>query len=255
MIDTLIAVLNHGGAAVILISIFGVSMAQFALSQERYEKKLSGEIESPDDLIWWQDLQELGFEAHLRDGHTYRSSGRMGDVGWRRMIGNQATDIVTGKELTTALNDHLRDIRDGVVDDLHAHQLVDWSPLDKAYQLKLLNDSVWQWNAKSEGLSNAWHRISSPLYLVFEDLTSVYAALDGHLKIIRDRQKRAQEVRNATRDGYQLSELEMGGSGGSSDLKVFLSHRCSRCGVGVAKLGGGICASCDAILGHVGPRV
>ena len=187
--------LLQAGAALLLIAIFGVAAATFALRHERAggRKALPDGRKKPGDpkadpyaIVWWQNLQDLGYEFHLVNGEVWR-----GRITWHRYPdGADESDVVPMKHWDK-LDAYRRRIewKEPEIWALHAHVLVDWSPLERAWQLKLLNGSVWQFNTKSEGLgennSMAWHRISSPEGIVFESLNSIHAALNAHLEQIR----------------------------------------------------------------------
>ena len=214
--DLFLTILNHGGAAVLLVAIFGVSMASFALRQGRWER--GPELDTESDAlpwVWWQDLQELGFEVHLKNGETWRSLGRFEPTIWHRKRGGPTRlKLVADDTMDERLTECLRTIKGGRAGDRHAHCLVAWSALDHGYQLKLLNDSVWQFNSKSEGLGEnnelAWHRIDSPAGMVFESMNSIHTSLNDHLRNIRSHEA--------------LEPSALAGEGGSGAITVTVAN-------------------------------
>ena len=186
--------------AVLLVAIFGVLMAKFALRHGSLPA-LSREpqLKDPYALVWWQDLQDLGYEFHLASGEVWR--GRV--ASFHRWPDGMDESHGVPMDHWNKLERYRRRIewKEPEIWALHGHTLVDWTAMERAYQLKLLNGSVWQFNEKSEGLGEdnemAWHRISSPDGVVFESLNRVRASLNSHLEQIRKAEARAAAVGNA----------------------------------------------------------
>jgi len=244
LMDLLLSILNHGAAVVLLIAIFGVSMAHFALRHEARTR-----LPNPLNAVWWQDLQELGFEIHLGSGETWRSAGRFEPTTWRRMRENASQEVAT-PELADTLTRYMQTIKAGDAADKHAHCLVDWSALDGAYQLKLLNGSVWQWNKKWMK-DSPWKRIQSPEHIVFESTSSIHAALHEHLEHIHE-----YEAGNASRPPLDLIDepnSSVTSTGTLSSVQTvhlgcspgaLYSNPCGTCQVAHVSIPGGICRSC-----------
>ena len=137
---------------------------------------------------------------------------------------------------------------------LHAHTLVDWTALDRAYQIKLLSGALWQFNTKSEGLGKdnemAWHLIASPPDLRHEALVKIYKDLNKHLEHIRREQERARLAQNSVRPNAHaaaqqtLTPLEQIRAIARSSIP------CGICGLTSVSIPGGICRYCREAQGH-----
>lgn len=244
--DLFLTILNHGGAIVLLIAIFGVEVASFVLHNEsRYRSKLPsrGEV-----WVWWQDLQELGFEIHLQNGETWRSYGRLEPLSWRRMREN-IVQAVADDKLARYLSECLQSIKDSEAEGKHAHCLVDWSALDRAYRLKLLNGTVWQFNTKSEGITEsnslAWHLLTVPDGIVHESINRISAALNLHLQAIRNEEHAQREtVTERSKQALVMANAARNAAYASA------SHLCGGCGFVEVGIPGGICLNCREAQGH-----
>lgn len=244
----------HVVSVLILIAIFGVVMANFAL---RHEKKLGEKLAAPKlstdpfAWIWWQDLTSLKpgarrtIEIHLTEGTAWHTNDE-GIVWYNRP--HSATCVacrLSGKsKLKDALGSYLQQIDQNtdVAKSKHAHVLTEWSSVDKAYLLTLLNGSTWQFNTKSEGLGKdnelAWHLIKSDSGTVFEALVKVYADLNKHLVWIRQQQAREEFVGRGLQNAAAVAH--------ESARAV---NVCGGCHFRTVSIPGGICRACRSAQG------
>lgn len=236
----MIYILLNAVGVFFLVATFGLLVARFARQQERLESGLAPELppEDPYALLWWQDLQDLGLEFHLANGEIWR-----GRISWHRYPDGADESHAVPMKHWNKLDNYRRRIewKEPAIMSLHAHTLVDWTALDRAYQVKLLNGSLWQFNTKSEGLGKdnemAWHLISSPPDLRHEALVKVYKDLNVHLEHIRRQQERGRLIQNHPLN-RQLDEA-----------LARASIPCGVCRLAPVSIPGGICASCRAASG------
>ncbi len=255
--------LAYAGVVALLVAIFGVMIARLALQQERLGGVTPKHLPKPKDpyaLVWWQDLEDLGYEFHLENGEVWR--GRLGDAYHRYPDGADESHAVPLKHWDK-LSGYRRRIewREPEIWAKHAHVLVDWAAIDRAYQLKLLNGSVWQFNTKSEGLgennSLAWHRISSPgPPFVFESINRVHASLNEHLGQIR-RGQTDPEMGAGGSPGEavvihrhnSLLLVQQAGQLAAAARGVLSANHCDKCHFRPVSIPGGICRACREAQG------